>query len=582
MTWIGTFAGNTTNLIGGADRTGIAGIQGYFGTLDINQGLNVSAPSVVFSSPTTIIMQDPEFLGEIRFIGTGLTFVNQQLPGGLGTIPRLTGGTITQIEFLFNTRLDSVLTQLATAQAGAPGVPPVSQAGIDLLLEQQALFSDPQFLEPNASIAVPNINAAQLGTAVVQSYSNANPAALQGFFDQFNFNFSGNEFINNLRGSSNNDFLFGAGGDDILEGGTGNDTLDGGNGNDQLNGGAGSDLYLGSNGADAFNDDVLNRTDRDAVSYVNANRGATIVLDSSSGRQNDGAALGDTYLGIEVAIGTQFNDTIFGRGLPTVDFDTLIGLGGDDELFSGEGQDVLIGGAGFDFLDGGVGGGLVFGPAVFDTAVYEISPNDIHFFLDQFNRLLVAAPGVRSEGLDTLVNIDVLEIGGQTFGLNQLTLSSANLVVGNINGGQVSGTSANDVAMGRDGDDIISTFGGFDTLDGARGNDTLSGGADGDRIFGGVGNDVLNGDDGEDVIFGGDGSDRLNGGAQNDILIGGFGPDVLNGGGGADLASYSDAGAGVLVSLKRGIGKFSTAEGDTFASVENLSGSGFDDRLIAD
>jgi Ca2+-binding RTX toxin-like protein len=85
--------------------------------------------------------------------------------------------------------------------------------------------------------------------------------------------------------------------------------------------------------------------------------------------------------------------------------------------------------------------------------------------------------------------------------------------------------------------------------------------------------------DGNDTIFGYNGEDWIFAGKGNDILLGGAGPDHLDGGDGYDTASYVDSAARVIVNLATGEGHEGTAEGDTFFSIENLTGSVFNDSL---
>ena len=92
-------------------------------------------------------------------------------------------------------------------------------------------------------------------------------------------------------------------------------------------------------------------------------------------------------------------------------------------------------------------------------------------------------------------------------------------------------------------------------------------------------NDVMNGTAGTDKLKGLAGNDRLNGTGGTDILIGGLGADILDGGTGTDTASYENAASGVSVSLWSGRGTFGEAVGDRLFSVENLTGSPFDDVL---
>ena len=104
------------------------------------------------------------------------------------------------------------------------------------------------------------------------------------------------------------------------------------------------------------------------------------------------------------------------------------------------------------------------------------------------------------------------------------------------------------------------------------GNDTLSGGDGNDEIRGGAGNDKLDGGTGDDQLYGGIG---------NDNLTGGIGQDTFDGGEGKDTVSYASAADAVIVSLASG-GTGGEATGDTFASIERLIGSSFDDSLTGD
>jgi Ca2+-binding RTX toxin-like protein len=81
-------------------------------------------------------------------------------------------------------------------------------------------------------------------------------------------------------------------------------------------------------------------------------------------------------------------------------------------------------------------------------------------------------------------------------------------------------------------------------------------------------------------LDGGSGSDTLSGDDGHDTLIGGAGSDELLGAFGSDWADYSDSPAAVRVNLATGQGNGGDASGDFLKSIENLLGSGGDDRLI--
>ena len=182
-------------------------------------------------------------------------------------------------------------------------------------------------------------------------------------------------------------------------------------------------------------------------------------------------------------------------------------------------------------------------------------------------------------------------------------------ITGDDGANVLDGSGGDDTIAGKGGNDKLIGDAGNDTLDGGDGNDSLDGGSDSDTASyadadsavtvslaitdpqdtGGAGtdtlvnienltgsafNDVLTGDAGANVISGLDGNDTLNGGD---------GDDTLDGGAGTDTASYADAAGAVAVSLAIITAQDTGGAGtDTLASVENLTGSAFNDVLTGD
>ena len=87
---------------------------------------------------------------------------------------------------------------------------------------------------------------------------------------------------------------------------------------------------------------------------------------------------------------------------------------------------------------------------------------------------------------------------------------------------------------------------------------------------------------GDDLIYGYGGNDSIYGLGGDDYIVGGTGADALNGGIGSDTASYFTSAAGIVASLTAGEGAGGDAEGDTYASIENLVGSEYADALGGD
>jgi Ca2+-binding RTX toxin-like protein len=102
------------------------------------------------------------------------------------------------------------------------------------------------------------------------------------------------------------------------------------------------------------------------------------------------------------------------------------------------------------------------------------------------------------------------------------------------------------------------------------------------NINGTEANDTLTGTSSNDIIKGGGGADTINAGGGNDLILGGAGADAINGGTGIDTASYEDSSSAVTISLLGGFGSGGTAQGDTLTSIENVTGSSFNDLLIGD
>ncbi|MGQ3280015.1 MAG: hypothetical protein ACT6WE_26215, partial [Shinella sp.] len=198
-------------------------------------------------------------------------------------------------------------------------------------------------------------------------------------------------------------------------------------------------------------------------------------------------------------------------------------------------------------------------------------------------------------------------------------------ISGTAKGEVLKGGIGMDRLLGLAGNDALYGYAGNDTLEGGDGNDVLNGGAGVDRLLGGNGNDTasyagakagvvasltnasintgdakgdtysfienlvgssygdkLIGDAKANVLNGGAGNDTLEGGDGNDLLIGGAGADRLVGGNGTDTVSYVSTTAGVVASLiKPGLNK-GDAIGDTYSSIENLTGSSYADKLTGD
>lgn len=258
--------------------------------------------------------------------------------------------------------------------------------------------------------------------------------------------------------------------------------------------------------------------------------------------------------------------------------DRLEGNAGNNNLTGRAGDDMIAGGGGNDMLRGGTGADTLMGGTGDDTAGYQSSASWVNVSL---------ATGYTGGGAnnqatgDTFVSIENLTGSGHNDRLN-----------GNTAANRLTGLDGNDNLRGGLGADTLDGGTGVDTADysdsnswvnislktgytGGGANNTASGDSFvsienfsgsrfGDRLSGDAADNVLAGNGGNDILRGREGADRLDGGA------------------GSDTADYLDSRAWVNVSLGTGYtggGSGNDATGDTFVSIENLTGSGYSDRL---
>lgn len=348
-----------------------------------------------------------------------------------------------------------------------------------------------------------------------------------------------------MRGSAFADVLAGDDNANRIEGGAGDDILEGRAGDDWLTGGAGADILSGGEGMDV-------------ASYAG---GSAVTVDLSTGFASDG----DILIGIEAVLGSSFDDVLVGSS----DSDFLSGGDGDDRLGGGGGGDSLFGGNGVD------------------TADYGESSAGVTISLLTGNTVGGDAAGDRFFSIENLTGsayADFLKGDGL-----------ANRLEGGSGDDKLEGGAGNDVLVGGLGADLLIGGPGADVLNGGSGTDT----ADYTRSTAGVsvslstgsgtGGDAagdqlteienLTGSNFDDVLQGDGDANRLQGMSGDDVLRGGAGADVLIGGAGTDTADYSGSPTGVTVSLLTGNTVGGDAAGDTFWSIENLSGSGAADFL---
>ncbi|MBI2254724.1 MAG: hypothetical protein HYU58_08910 [Proteobacteria bacterium] len=355
-----------------------------------------------------------------------------------------------------------------------------------------------------------------------------------------NLTLTGQSAIDGIGNTLANEIVGNAGANK-LDGDSGDDTLIGGGGGDQLFGGLGTDT----------------------ASYISSSAAVTINL--KAGTASGGEATGDSFDSIENLTGSVFADD----------------LTGDDSanrLDGGRGNDTMLGGLGDDTY-------------VVDNAGDVVTEN-------------------AGQGTDSVEASISYALGSN---LEDLTLTGTTHI-------NATGNALDNHLMGNDGNNTLDGGGGADTMAGGKGDDiyvvdnvadqviegtipaTKSGDPDlqagidlvkasvsytiGDNVenltltessaINGTGNALDN------TLTGNDAANTLTGAAGNDVLIGGEGNDSLVGGAGDDTASYVGAETGLTASLKDAGVNTGEAAGDSYAEIENLTGSRFNDTLTGD
>jgi len=140
------------------------------------------------------------------------------------------------------------------------------------------------------------------------------------------------------------------------------------------------------------------------------------------------------------------------------------------------------------------------------------------------------------------------------------------------------GNALDNIISGNSSNNILSGLGGADVLDGGGGTDTASYAASLSGVNVSLATGAAHGGDAEgDTLIS---IENLTGSAFNDTLEGDSGNNVLNGGAGIDTVSYEHAAAGVTVNLTLITAQNTIGAGtDSLAGIENLTGSAYDDVL---
>ncbi|MDD4330542.1 MAG: hypothetical protein PHD79_11350, partial [Aliarcobacter sp.] len=322
--------------------------------------------------------------------------------------------------------------------------------------------------------------------------------------------------IENVIGSTKNDYIIGNDEKNIL---------DGKGGNDYFVLGQGEDTILGDMGTDTI---AFTNTSRTLGVNVDLNKNQTYGSTDSYRVISDGFGNAKYLDSIENVIGTSYDDTIFGNS----DANTLIG---------GAGIDTLKGGLGADVLDGGTGE---------DWAYFnDIAVSGVNIVLDTDGNIANGSSGTSNITgyTTTLVGIEHIK-----------ATALADTIRGDDNANSILAGSGTDTIYSSKGSDYIDGEEGIDTIDyaiadvtsgliidlGATqviGTDTTWAVQDDgygnkelvyniENVVGTKNNDFIKGNTQNNTIWAGSGDDTLYGVSGNNILIGGIGSDTFRGG----------------------------------------------------
>jgi Ca2+-binding RTX toxin-like protein len=401
---------------------------------------------------------------------------------------------------------------------------------------------------------------------------------------------------------------------------------------ENITGGSGNDVLM----SNALNNVLNGGAGTDTASYANATGNIAVAFSGVSGGTVTSAALGtDTLISVEKVVGGSGNDTFSGyfntvavdggAGTDTATFTSsssiIMSANADGSLNVSGGMvttlinvenivgtinnDILMGDASNNNLNGGLGT---------DTASYANATGGITNSVDASGNFIVTAGGL---GTDTLVSVenitgsafdDVLISnaannafeGGAGYDTANYTATTTGLAYNGLNG--IYGTTVNAGTLGTD------TLTNIERINAGSGNDTFTGAFGGGMTLdGGAGIDTWDGSTvlaaattGVSVTANADGSftaitvtsgnatliniENLTGSAGNDTFMGNAANNVLSGGLGTDTATFANATSGVTTSLDVSGNYIVTGAAvgtDTLISIENLTGSTFNDTFVS-
>jgi Ca2+-binding RTX toxin-like protein len=275
--------------------------------------------------------------------------------------------------------------------------------------------------------------------------------------------------------------------------------------------------------------------------------------------------------------------------------ENITGSNSADTLTGDDNANVLSGGAGADILTGGGGADTLVGGAGTDTAVFTGNWSDYTISEAAGTYTIVDNRAGSPDGTDTVSEVENFRFADGTVSaaaaLNDaptdITLSSNSIAensaaatvvatLGNVDADTLDSHSYALVGASAEfeivGNEVRVKAGADLDYETATSHDitirvTDSHGATYDELV------TINVTNVDNVITGTAGDDTLAATLES---------DAIDGLGGTDTVDYSASGSGVTVNLASNTGTGGYAQGDSFASIENLIGSNFNDVLTGD
>ena len=392
--------------------------------------------------------------------------------------------------------------------------------------------------------------------------------------------------VENVIGTSENDFIAGNDGDNVIEGGDGADNLDGA-GNPTTN------------------------PRGDTVSYANSDRRVTVTIDADgTGTASGGHAQGDTIANFENVTGSAHDDNLTGDETANV----IKGGAGEDRLRGEGGSDTIEGGAGADELYGGTESGATNGnegAGVADTLSYASSDAGV-----TVNLATLMFSGGHAQGDEDRGAMEHDHDGDAE--TDSIDVSTFENITGSMHNDRLTGDHRANTLTGMGGDDNLRGGAQVDILTGGPGADMLDGGSslsagadtpndpaddvqhvDVVSYAGAMAGVTVNLATGRGTAGDAMGDTLTNieqvlGSGHDDTFIAGPGPDNIDGAGNPDMmpagdtVSYELSDEAVQVTLADdGAAQVQAAQadsdsyatGDMLANIENITGSGLGDTL---